>query len=113
MDLFEGELDRNMPLLSADAVGRALRSAREQLGFSLADVARETRMAERHLEAIEQARYDGFRLPAWRDRRLLRQSRALRSRLDGRGAAARPLVGFFSVAESQLCRNRLWTINHA
>jgi len=31
MDLFGEELDRNMPVLSADAVGRALRSAREQL----------------------------------------------------------------------------------
>lgn len=65
MDLFEGELDRNMPLLSADAVGRALRSARERLGFSLADVARETRMAVRHLEAIEQARFDGFSAPVY------------------------------------------------
>jgi cytoskeletal protein RodZ len=65
MDLFGGEFDRNMPLLSADAVGRALRSAREQLGLSLAEVAHETRMAVRHLEAIEQARFDGFSAPVY------------------------------------------------
>jgi len=65
MDLFGKELDRNMPLLSADAVGRALRSAREQLGLSLAEVAGETRMAVRHLEAIEQARFDGFSAPVY------------------------------------------------
>jgi len=65
MDLFRGELDRNMPLLAADAVGRALRSAREQLGLSLAEVSRETRMAVRHLEAIEQARFDGFSAPVY------------------------------------------------
>jgi transcriptional regulator with XRE-family HTH domain len=65
MDLFGEELDRNMPLLAADAVGRALRSAREQLGLSLADIAGETRMAVRHLEAIEQARFDGFAAPVY------------------------------------------------
>jgi transcriptional regulator with XRE-family HTH domain len=65
MDLFGEELDRNMPVLSADAVGRALRSAREQLGLSLAEVADVTRMAVRHLEAIEQARFDGFSAPVY------------------------------------------------
>lgn len=65
MDLFGGELDRSMPLLAADAVGRALRSARERLGLSLAEVAGETRMAVRHLEAIEQARFDGFSAPVY------------------------------------------------
>lgn len=65
MDLFGGELDRDMPRLAADAVGRALRSAREQLGLSLAEIARETRMAVRHLEAIEQARFDGFSAPVY------------------------------------------------
>jgi hypothetical protein len=65
MDLFGGELDRNMPLMPADAVGRALQLARERLGLSLSDVARETRMAVRHLEAIEQARFDGFAAPVY------------------------------------------------
>lgn len=65
MDLFGGELDRTLPLLPADAVGRTLRSAREQLGLSLADVAGQTRMAVRHLEAIEQARFDGFSAPVY------------------------------------------------
>jgi len=65
MDLFGEELDRNMPVLSADAVGRALRSAREKLGLSLAEVADVTRMAVRHLEAIEQARFDGFSAPVY------------------------------------------------
>ena len=60
MDLFGEELDRNMPLLSADAVGRALRSAGEQLGLSLAEIASETGMAVRQLEGIEEARFDGF-----------------------------------------------------
>jgi hypothetical protein len=65
MDLFGGELDRDMPLMAADAVGRALRSAREQLGLSLIDVASQTRMAVRHLEAIESARFDGFAAPVY------------------------------------------------
>jgi transcriptional regulator with XRE-family HTH domain len=65
MDLFGGELDRDMPLLSADAVGRALRSARERLGLSLAEIAGETRMAVRHLEAIEEARFDHFSAPVY------------------------------------------------
>ncbi len=65
MNLFGEELDRDMPLLAADAVGRALRSARERLGLSLAEVASETRMAVRHLEAIEQARFDGFSAPVY------------------------------------------------
>ena len=65
MDLFGGELDRDMPLMAADAVGRALRSAREQLGLSLIDVASLTRMAVRHLEAIESARFEGFAAPVY------------------------------------------------
>jgi transcriptional regulator with XRE-family HTH domain len=65
MDLFGGELDRDMPLIPAEAVGRALRSAREQLGLTLAEVAEQTRMAVRHLEAIEQARFDGFAAPVY------------------------------------------------
>ncbi len=54
-----------MPLMAADAVGRALRDARERLGMTLAEVASETRMAIRHLEAIEQARFDGFAAPVY------------------------------------------------
>jgi transcriptional regulator with XRE-family HTH domain len=65
MDLFGGELDRNMPLMPADAVGRALRLAREELGLSLIDVANQTRMAVRHLEAIEEARFGGFAAPVY------------------------------------------------
>jgi len=65
MDLFGGELDRNMPMMSADAVGRALKAAREQLGLSLGDVARETRIGERHLEALEEGRFDGFAAPVY------------------------------------------------
>jgi transcriptional regulator with XRE-family HTH domain len=65
MDLFGGALDNDLPLMPADGVGRALRSAREQLGLSLADVASETRMATRHLEAIEQGRFDCFSAPVY------------------------------------------------
>lgn len=65
MDLFGGELDRDMPLLPADAVGRTLKSARERMGLSLADIARQTRVAVRHLEAIELARFDGFSAPVY------------------------------------------------
>ncbi|MGN6820933.1 MAG: helix-turn-helix domain-containing protein [Sphingomonas sp.] len=65
MDLFRGELDRDLPLMPAEAVGRALRSAREERGMSLIDVARETRVALRHLEAIEQGRFDGFSAPVY------------------------------------------------
>jgi transcriptional regulator with XRE-family HTH domain len=65
MDLFGGELDRDMPVMPADAVGRALKAAREQLGLSLGDVASETRMAIRHLEALEAGRFDGFSAPVY------------------------------------------------
>jgi cytoskeletal protein RodZ len=54
-----------MPLIPADAVGRALRLAREELGLSLIDVANQTRMAVRHLEAIEEARFGGFAAPVY------------------------------------------------
>ena len=65
MDLFGGELDRAMPVMPADAVGRALKAARERLGLSLGDVARETRVPVRHLEAIEAGRFDGFAAPVY------------------------------------------------
>ncbi len=64
-DFFTEDDDRPMPLMAADAVGRALRRAREERGLSLADVANETRMAIRHLEAIEEARFDGFAAPVY------------------------------------------------
>jgi cytoskeletal protein RodZ len=54
-----------MPVASFAAAGPALRTARERMGMSLEDVARETRIAVRHLVAIEESRFDGFAAPVY------------------------------------------------
>jgi cytoskeletal protein RodZ len=54
-----------MPVPSFAAAGPALRNARERMGMSLDDVARETRIAVRHLVAIEESRFDGFAAPVY------------------------------------------------
>ncbi len=64
-DLFGQQPERSMPVMAPNGVGRALRAAREELGLSLADIAHETRMAIRHLEAIEDGRFDGFAAPVY------------------------------------------------
>ena len=53
------ELDNELPL---EGVGRRLRRTREEKGLSLAQVAADTRIAERHLQLIEQDRFS--ELPA-------------------------------------------------
>ena len=58
-----GMLD--MPIQPASAAGRALRTARERLGLSLEDVAIVTRIATRHLLALEECRFDGFSAPVY------------------------------------------------
>ena len=55
----------DMPIQPASAAGRALRTARERLGMSLEDVAGETRIAIRHLLALEECRFDGFAAPVY------------------------------------------------
>ena len=49
-----------MPAPSLAVAGPTLRTARERMGMSLQDVASETRIAVRHLTAIEEGRFDGF-----------------------------------------------------
>ena len=49
-----------MPVPSLAVAGPTLRTARERMGMSLQDVASETRIAVRHLTAIEEGRFDGF-----------------------------------------------------
>ena len=49
-----------MPTPSLAVAGPTLRAARERLGMSLQDVSGATRIAVRHLSAIEEGRYDGF-----------------------------------------------------
>lgn len=49
-----------MPTPSAAVAGPVLRTARERMGMTLQDVAGETRIAVRHLTAIEEGRFDGF-----------------------------------------------------
>lgn len=44
----------------ADGVGTRLRKAREQAGLELAQVAAETRIPQRHLEAIEQGKFSSL-----------------------------------------------------
>lgn len=55
----------DMPVQPASAAGRALRTARERLGMSLEDVAGVTRIAVRHLLALEECRFDGFAAPVY------------------------------------------------
>lgn len=55
----------DMPVQPASAAGRALRAARERLGMSLEDIARETRIAVRHLAALEECRFEGFAAPVY------------------------------------------------
>ncbi|THD37964.1 MAG: helix-turn-helix domain-containing protein [Sphingomonas sp.] len=54
-----------MPTPSPDMAGPALRTARERMGMTLQDVAAETRIAVRHLTALEEARFDGFAAPVY------------------------------------------------
>jgi len=49
-----------MPTPSMAVAGPTLRTARERMGMSLQDVSGETRIAVRHLTAIEEGRFDGF-----------------------------------------------------
>ena len=49
-----------MPVPSPTVAGPTLRTARERMGMTLQDVAGETRIAVRHLAAIEEGRFDGF-----------------------------------------------------
>ncbi len=49
-----------MPAPSLGVAGPTLRTARERMGMTLQDVAGETRIAIRHLTAIEEGRFDGF-----------------------------------------------------
>src|SRR5690348_7142871 len=46
-------------------VGQRLRSAREERGLSLEDVASQTRIPQRHLESIENARWDDLPAPTY------------------------------------------------
>ena len=55
----------DMPVQPASAAGRALRAARERMGMSLEDVASETRIAVRHLAALEECQFDGFAAPVY------------------------------------------------
>jgi transcriptional regulator with XRE-family HTH domain len=54
-----------MPAPSLAVAGPSLRAARERMGMTLQDVAAETRIAVRHLAALEEARFDGFAAPVY------------------------------------------------
>jgi transcriptional regulator with XRE-family HTH domain len=54
-----------MPTPSVAVAGPTLRSARERMGMTLQDVAAETRIAVRHLVALEEGRFDGFSAPVY------------------------------------------------
>ena len=54
-----------MPAPSLAVAGPTLRTARERMGMTLQDVAAETRIAVRHLTALEEARFDGFAAPVY------------------------------------------------
>ena len=55
-------MDEETPVTGNASVGERLRAAREEKGFSLEDIAAETRIPRRHLESLENA--DWERLPA-------------------------------------------------
>lgn len=54
-----------MPSPSLGVAGPTLRTARERMGMTLQDVAAETRIAVRHLLALEEAQFDGFAAPVY------------------------------------------------
>ena len=55
-------MDEETELTGFPSVGERLRAAREEKGFSLEDLAAETRIPRRHLESLESS--DWERLPA-------------------------------------------------
>src|SRR5689334_14280410 len=55
-------MDEELSAAHEPTVGERLRAAREEKGLSLEDVAAQTRIPQRHLEAIETAEWE--RLPA-------------------------------------------------
>src|SRR3954447_660004 len=55
-------MDEEIESTELPTVGERLRAAREEKGFSLEDIASETRIPLRHLESLESADWD--RLPA-------------------------------------------------
>ena len=54
-----------MPTPSLAVAGPTLRASRERMGMTLQDVAAETRIAVRHLTALEEARFDDFAAPVY------------------------------------------------
>jgi cytoskeleton protein RodZ len=70
---------------SAPLVGERLRAAREAQGLTLEDIASSTRIPKRHLQTIEQGRYDGLPAPTYSTGFIKSWARQLG--LDGRALA--------------------------
>ncbi|HEX4694268.1 helix-turn-helix domain-containing protein [Sphingomonas sp.] len=60
-----GEAGADQASLFPKSAGDRLREAREAQGLTLADIANQTRVPTRHLEAIEQNRFDGLPSPTY------------------------------------------------
>lgn len=56
---------RQEPAVPEEGVGQRLQMARADAGYSLADVAKETRIPERHLAAIENGEFNRLPAPAY------------------------------------------------
>lgn len=61
----EVDLSINSPSPSPQGVGQLLRAAREEKGLSLGDISAYTRVAERHLQAIESNRFEDLAAPTY------------------------------------------------
>lgn len=53
------------PVMEQEGVGQQLRRAREERGFTLTDVARQTRVPERHLQSIENGDFNALPAPTY------------------------------------------------
>ena len=86
---------------SASLVGERLRAAREAQGLTLDEIASSTRIPKRHLQTIEQGRYDGLPAPTYSTGFIKSWARQLG--LDGRALAEefRSELGVLSTERSQ------------
>jgi cytoskeleton protein RodZ len=86
---------------SASLVGERLRAAREAQGLTLDEIASSTRIPKRHLQTIEQGRYDGLPAPTYSTGFIKSWARQLG--LDGRELAEefRSELGVLSTERTQ------------
>src|SRR3954464_2953777 len=65
MQVESGAMDEELVEADVPSAGERLRAAREETGLSLEDIAAQTRIPRRHLEAIETADWDKLPAPTY------------------------------------------------